>query len=51
MILKLDAKPSGIFLAMDFRCNSFVTSVSGRDVIEGSGFMVRVVYGAVNVRI
>lgn len=41
MIIETDAKPSGMLLAIDFRCNSFVTSVSERDV-RRSRFMVGV---------
>lgn len=39
-----DENPSCMFSAKDFMCNSFITSVLGKD-IGGSGFMVKV-YGA-----
>ena len=49
IILGLVANPSGILSAIDFRCNNFVTSVSGRDVGR-FGIMVSV-SGAVKVRV
>lgn len=49
IILRLDVNPSGILSAVDFGCNSFLTSVSGRDM-GGSEFMIRV-SGAVKVRV